>query len=154
MPIITFFSSEIHPSGVFCNVCVALLKVINHIDFIDNLFLFSAGRQFDKDGNLKQWWDDEVIERFKEMAQCIVNQYGNYTIEEVGENVSYMFANNSGSKKNAGPPPRSTRLRKSSEKLENIRAHVCFLNYMYILYELAQGNIGLMSLQTLCGQMT
>ncbi|KAK3102918.1 hypothetical protein FSP39_014949 [Pinctada imbricata] len=45
-------------------------------------------RQFDKDGNLKQWWDDDVIERFKDMAQCIVHQYGNYTIEDVGVNLN------------------------------------------------------------------
>jgi predicted metalloendopeptidase len=45
------------------------------------------GRQFDKSGNLKQWWDDDVIAKFKEKAQCIVDQYGNYTVPEVGVNV-------------------------------------------------------------------
>ncbi|WAR15723.1 NEP4-like protein [Mya arenaria] len=40
------------------------------------------GRQYDKNGNLKQWWDDHVIAEFKERAQCIVDQYGNYTIED------------------------------------------------------------------------
>lgn len=42
------------------------------------------GRQYDKDGNLKQWWDDQVIEKFKEQAQCMIDQYGNYTIDPVG----------------------------------------------------------------------
>ncbi|XP_060595469.1 neprilysin-4-like [Ruditapes philippinarum] len=41
------------------------------------------GRQYDKNGNLKQWWDDDVIAAFKKQAQCIVDQYSNYTIEEV-----------------------------------------------------------------------
>lgn len=47
----------------------------------------SVGRQFDKSGNLKQWWDDDVIAKFKEKAQCIVEQYGNYTVPEVGVSV-------------------------------------------------------------------
>ncbi|OWF36277.1 neprilysin-like [Mizuhopecten yessoensis] len=42
------------------------------------------GRQFDKDGNLKQWWDDAVIERFKNQTSCIVDQYGNYTMPGIG----------------------------------------------------------------------
>lgn len=46
------------------------------------------GRQFDKDGNLKQWWDDIVITRFKERAQCIIDQYSNYTVPEVGMQVN------------------------------------------------------------------
>jgi predicted metalloendopeptidase len=48
-----------------------------------------AGRQFDKDGNLKQWWEPSVVSRFKSKAQCIIDQYGNYTVEEVNMNVSF-----------------------------------------------------------------
>ncbi|KAK7475945.1 hypothetical protein BaRGS_00032834, partial [Batillaria attramentaria] len=46
------------------------------------------GRQFDKDGNLIQWWDDSVIKRFKERAQCIIDQYSNYTVPGVGMQVN------------------------------------------------------------------
>ena len=46
-----------------------------------------AGRQFDLHGNLKQWWPNDVIEKFKERAQCIVDQYSGYTVPEVGINV-------------------------------------------------------------------
>ncbi|MBW8507019.1 M13 family peptidase, partial [Salmonella enterica] len=46
------------------------------------------GRQFDKDGNLIQWWDDHVIEKFKERAQCIIKQYGNFTVPEVNMKVN------------------------------------------------------------------
>ena len=49
--------------------------------------LFLVGRQFDKSGNLKQWWDDDVIAKFKDQAKCIIEQYGNYTVPEVGINV-------------------------------------------------------------------
>ncbi len=33
------------------------------------------GRQFDKDGNLKNWWTKEDETKFKEKAQCMVDQY-------------------------------------------------------------------------------
>jgi len=33
------------------------------------------GRQFDKDGNLKDWWTKEDGEKFTQRAQCMVNQY-------------------------------------------------------------------------------
>jgi membrane metallo-endopeptidase-like protein 1 len=46
------------------------------------------GRQYDKDGNLKQWWSSGVIDRFKEKAQCIIDQYSNYTVEEAGLNLN------------------------------------------------------------------
>ena len=43
----------------------------------------TVGRQLDQDGNLKQWWSEEVVTRFKNSAQCIIDQYGNYTVAEV-----------------------------------------------------------------------
>ncbi|XP_035741301.1 neprilysin-2-like isoform X2 [Vespa mandarinia] len=42
------------------------------------------GRQFDKEGNLVDWWAPETKENYLERAECIVQQYGNYTVEEVG----------------------------------------------------------------------
>jgi endothelin-converting enzyme/putative endopeptidase len=33
------------------------------------------GRQFDKDGNLKDWWTKEDESKFKQKAQCMVDQY-------------------------------------------------------------------------------
>ncbi|KAF8774872.1 Neprilysin-2 like protein [Argiope bruennichi] len=39
------------------------------------------GRQFDKDGNNVNWWDATTDERFKKKAQCIIEQYGNFTAE-------------------------------------------------------------------------
>ena len=52
-----------------------------------------SGRQFDKNGNLLQWWSDEVIEKFKDRAQCIIEQYGNYTVPGIGLNVNILFVN-------------------------------------------------------------
>lgn len=49
------------------------------------------GRQFDKNGNLVDWWAPSTQKAFIEKAQCIIDQYGNYTVPEIGRNVSYWF---------------------------------------------------------------
>ncbi|XP_047352829.1 neprilysin-1-like isoform X1 [Vespa velutina] len=41
------------------------------------------GRQFDKDGNMMQWWNNATIKAFRERAQCIVDQYSRYKLQEV-----------------------------------------------------------------------
>lgn len=46
------------------------------------------GRQFDGKGNLIDWWAPETQEAYNEKAQCIIDQYGNYTVPEVDMNVS------------------------------------------------------------------
>ncbi|KAL7629980.1 UNVERIFIED_CONTAM: hypothetical protein RMT77_019900 [Armadillidium vulgare] len=43
------------------------------------------GRQFDKHGNLKQWWNNRTIKAFRERAQCIIDQYSSYKVEQVGQ---------------------------------------------------------------------
>ncbi|KAH8381739.1 hypothetical protein KR093_011514 [Drosophila rubida] len=42
------------------------------------------GRLFDSNGNIHKWWTDASIHGFDERARCIISQYGNYTVEEVG----------------------------------------------------------------------
>lgn len=42
------------------------------------------GRLFDRDGNLERWWSDNAVEQFHSRASCLINQYGNYTVSEVG----------------------------------------------------------------------
>ncbi|KAG9511152.1 Neprilysin-2, partial [Fragariocoptes setiger] len=46
------------------------------------------GRQFDKNGNKRNWWRPETDLRFRERAQCIVEQYSNFTIPENGLKVN------------------------------------------------------------------
>lgn len=46
------------------------------------------GRQYDTDGNLVDWWEPETKKKFLVKTNCIIEQYGNYTAEEVGVNVS------------------------------------------------------------------
>jgi endothelin-converting enzyme/putative endopeptidase len=38
------------------------------------------GRQFDAKGNLKDWWTKKDAKEFEERAQCIVDQYAQYTV--------------------------------------------------------------------------
>lgn len=38
------------------------------------------GREFDADGNLRDWWSPEVAAAYTEKAQCVVDQYDAYTI--------------------------------------------------------------------------
>lgn len=50
---------------------------------------FRAGRNFDKDGNMFDWWSNFSAMHFKEQSRCMVYQYGNYTWELAGgQNVS------------------------------------------------------------------
>lgn len=43
-----------------------------------------TGRQFDKYGNMMQWWNNATIRAFRERTQCIIDQYSRYKIDEVG----------------------------------------------------------------------
>merc|ERR1719471_2062118 len=44
------------------------------------------GRQFDKEGNLADWWEEETKERYLAKTQCIVSQYGNYSLGGIAVN--------------------------------------------------------------------
>jgi endothelin-converting enzyme/putative endopeptidase len=55
------------------------------------------GRQFDADGNLRDWWTKKDAAEFEERAACVANQYSQYTIVDdikingkltLGENVA------------------------------------------------------------------
>lgn len=46
-----------------------------------------TGRLFDKDGNLVDWWETRTQTAFLKKAACIIQQYGNYTVTEIHQNV-------------------------------------------------------------------
>lgn len=50
-----------------------------------NCNVWFLGRQYDKDGNIFQWWSDEDIVNFQDKAKCIIDQYSNYTVEINGK---------------------------------------------------------------------
>jgi len=43
-------------------------------------YLLFPGRQFDSDGNLDEWWNNETIAAFRSHAQCIIDQYSQYEV--------------------------------------------------------------------------
>jgi predicted metalloendopeptidase len=47
------------------------------------VFASVTGRQFDKDGNMMQWWNNVTVRAFRDRAQCIIDQYSKYKLEEV-----------------------------------------------------------------------
>ncbi|XP_075540860.1 M13 family metallopeptidase neprilysin 3 isoform X2 [Dermacentor variabilis] len=54
------------------------------------------GREYDKSGNLNQWWKNSTIQSFQSRAQCFIDQYSNYTAnnenlngkQTLGENIA------------------------------------------------------------------
>lgn len=50
-----------------------------------------TGRQLDKEGNHLDWWKPETKKNYLNRTECIINQYGNYTAEDVGINVSRIL---------------------------------------------------------------
>jgi len=46
------------------------------------------GKQFDEQGNINQWWDEDSSTSFRDKAQCIINQYSDFKVGEVGVNLN------------------------------------------------------------------
>ncbi|CAL1541738.1 unnamed protein product [Lymnaea stagnalis] len=54
------------------------------------------GREYDKNGNLKAWWDAAAVKRFKDKTQCMVDQYSQFQLngehergkQTLGENIA------------------------------------------------------------------
>jgi len=46
----------------------------------------AAGRRYDKEGNLKQWWTEATVREYERRVQCIVEQYSQYNVSELGNN--------------------------------------------------------------------
>ena len=41
-----------------------------------------SGAKFDAEGNLRNWWTAEDLKKFQESAACIVDEYGQWNVEE------------------------------------------------------------------------
>uniref|UniRef100_A0A671MTK6 Endothelin-converting enzyme 1 n=1 Tax=Sinocyclocheilus anshuiensis TaxID=1608454 RepID=A0A671MTK6_9TELE len=52
------------------------------------------GREYDKDGNLRQWWQNSSLEAFKHQTQCMVEQYSNYSINKEPLNGKHTLGEN------------------------------------------------------------
>ncbi|XP_036389931.1 membrane metallo-endopeptidase-like 1 [Megalops cyprinoides] len=77
-----FFSKQQLQALNFGGIGMVIGHEITH-GFDDN------GRNFDKDGNMFNWWSNFSAEHFKDQSQCMVHQYGNFTWKLAGgQNVS------------------------------------------------------------------
>lgn len=54
------------------------------------------GRQFDKIGTTSPWWSDNTVEAFEHEAQCFIDQYGNYSVPELGDEANLNGVNTQG----------------------------------------------------------
>lgn len=52
--------------------------MLSHLPFT------SAGRNFDKDGNMYNWWSNFSKEQFEEQSKCMVQQYGKFSWKLAG----------------------------------------------------------------------
>jgi len=77
-----------HLCAKFSLVLSCIWSVIRGGSSLNPPLVVIAGRQYDKDGNLRQWWNNGTIKAFRERAQCIIDQYSNYTLEQLGMHVS------------------------------------------------------------------
>ncbi|XP_054161796.1 neprilysin-2-like [Oppia nitens] len=46
------------------------------------------GRQYDSSGNLRNWWDTDTDARYKKKADCFVQQYSNFTVNEISKKLN------------------------------------------------------------------
>ena len=51
------------------------------------------GSQRDGDGNLVNWWQAETKKKYRAKTQCIIDQYGNYSVE-IGGKTFHLNGNN------------------------------------------------------------
>lgn len=49
------------------------------------------GRQFDPNGNLKQWWNPSSLRNFHNKSNCMTNQYNQYYMDEIQMKVKSFF---------------------------------------------------------------
>ncbi|XP_012262898.2 neprilysin-4-like [Athalia rosae] len=83
---VPFFSPEVPDALNYGSIGAVIGHEISH-GFDD------VGRQFDKDGNAKQWWSDKTIKNFQKRAQCFIDQFNNYTIEEISTDSRVYHSN-------------------------------------------------------------
>jgi putative endopeptidase len=67
-----FYSNQADDAVNFGGVGVVIGHELTH-GFDDE------GRQFDADGNLRDWWQKQDSERFDKLADCFVNEYGSFS---------------------------------------------------------------------------
>lgn len=75
------YNASVHPARNFGAIGTIIGHELTH-GFDSN------GRNFDGDGNKKDWWSAETSDAFDSHAQCLANQYSNF--EVIGEDGSLI----------------------------------------------------------------
>ncbi|XP_037318692.1 endothelin-converting enzyme 2b isoform X2 [Pungitius pungitius] len=74
------FYSHDHPKALnFGGIGVVMGHELTHA-FDDQ------GREYDKEGNLRAWWQNSSVEAFRQRTECMTEQYNRYTVN--GEHVN------------------------------------------------------------------
>ncbi|HWV39316.1 MAG TPA: M13 family metallopeptidase [Vulgatibacter sp.] len=84
-----FFGAEAEPAANAGAIGMVMGHELTH-GFDDK------GRQFDAKGNLREWWTPAVSDAYREKAQCVVDQYAAYEVQDLnldgnltlGENIA------------------------------------------------------------------
>jgi len=53
------------------------------------------GRQFDKWGNLRDWWTQKTLDGFTERAKCFIKEYGSIEDKSTDMKVTRLYAKDS-----------------------------------------------------------
>ncbi|XP_021099137.1 membrane metallo-endopeptidase-like 1 isoform X1 [Heterocephalus glaber] len=72
-----FFSKEQPQALNFGGIGMVIGHEITH-GFDDN------GRNFDKNGNMLDWWSNSSAQHFREQSECMIHQYSNYSWDLAG----------------------------------------------------------------------
>ncbi|XP_076238295.1 neprilysin-11 [Calliopsis andreniformis] len=56
----------------------------------------NQGRNYDEHGNLRQWWSQETLQHYHKKVECIIKQYSNYHLPELGNNFTVNGINTQG----------------------------------------------------------
>ncbi|XP_034404621.1 endothelin-converting enzyme 2b isoform X3 [Cyclopterus lumpus] len=74
------FYAQDHPKALnFGGIGVVMGHELTHA-FDDQ------GREYDKEGNLRPWWQNSSVEAFRQRTECMMDQYNHYTVN--GEHVN------------------------------------------------------------------
>merc|ERR1712150_15565 len=44
----------------------------------------NSGREYDENGNLRDWWNNDTLSKFKNLTECFVDQYSKYEVLKSG----------------------------------------------------------------------
>uniref|UniRef100_A0AC35U6Q2 Neprilysin n=1 Tax=Rhabditophanes sp. KR3021 TaxID=114890 RepID=A0AC35U6Q2_9BILA len=82
------------------------------------------GSQYDKSGNLNNWWDSESYENFKKKKECIIDQYNKYKVPGTNHSVNGKLTQGENIADNGGLKETYLAYKLSTKKDENTEARL------------------------------